>query len=267
MDAVEIVFGDTAQVAEGGGTYGSRSITVVGAAISIALDRVVEKARRLAAHKLECADRDVVFEAGRVTVAGTNRAVTFGAIADAAHRGHDVPDGFEPGLNTAASFDPDEFNYPAGAHLCTVDVDRETGQVRVLSYAAVDDVGRAINPMIVEGQIHGVVVQGLGQALSERIVWDPETGHLLTGPMLDYGAPRADEVPSFDLALVEFPSLRNPLGVKGAGESGTIAATVAAVNAVLDALTPLGVTAIDPPLTPERVWRAIAAAKGRFSSD
>jgi carbon-monoxide dehydrogenase large subunit len=260
MTDVEIAFGDTAQVAEGGGTYGSRSITMVGSAISIALDRVIAKARRLAAHRLECAVEDVAFESGRFVVAGTDRAVTFAAVAAAAHLAHDVPEGFEPGLSAAASFDPDEFNYPSGAHLCAVEVDRDTGQVRLAAYAAVDDVGRAINPMIVEGQIHGGVAQGIGQALGERIVWDERTGQLLTGSLLDYGVPRADELPFFDLALVEIPSPRNPLGVKGAGESGTIAATVATVNAVLDALAPLGITAIDPPLTPERVWRAMRAA-------
>jgi carbon-monoxide dehydrogenase large subunit len=261
IEDIDIVYGDTASVPQGGGTYGSRSITVVGAAIALALDRIVAKARRIAAHKLECAATDLEFANGRFVVAGTDRAVGFVEIARAAHLGHDLPAGDEPGLMADATFDPEEFNYPAGAHACIVEVDPETGLVRLIRYVAVDDVGRAINPMIVEGQIQGGVVQGIGQAMMERVAWDPGTGQLLTGSLLDYGVPRADEVPPIEVAIQSTPSPRNPLGVKGAGESGTIAGTPVVVDAVLDALAPLGVTSIDPPLLPESVWRAIRDAK------
>ena len=258
LDDIDVVYGDTARLHAGMGTYASRSITVVGGAIAGAGDRIIAKARQLAAHILECADVDLAFADGRFTVAGTDRGLDFGEVVHAAYGGlASYPAGFEFGLETTAYFDPPDLNYPAGAHLAVVEVDRETGQVTLLRYVAVDDVGRIVNPMIVEGQIHGGVAQGIGQALSEQLVHDHATGQLLSGSLMDYAPPRARDLPDFAVAFQETPSPNNPLGVKGAGENGTVGAPAAVVNAVLDALAPLGVTRIDMPLTPYRVWQAM----------
>ncbi|MSP83362.1 MAG: xanthine dehydrogenase family protein molybdopterin-binding subunit [Alphaproteobacteria bacterium] len=259
MEDIEVVAGDTAIVHAGGGTYGSRSATMAGSALALASRKIVEKAKVLAAHLLECAKEDLEFRSGWFAIAGTDRRIALVDVADAAYRGHDYPEGLELGLEETAYFDPVEMNYPSGAHVCAVIVDRDTGQVRITDYAAVDDVGRVLNPMIVEGQVHGGVVQGIGQALSEQVVYDPGTGQLTVGSLLDYAVPRAGDVPSFAVAFQETPSPRNPLGVKGAGESGTIGAPAAVVNAVLDALRPLGVGDLDMPLTPYRIWSTIRA--------
>jgi carbon-monoxide dehydrogenase large subunit len=261
LEDIEFVNGDTARVHAGMGTYASRSITVVGGAIAMSAGRIVDKGKQLAAHLLECAGADVGFAEGRFTVAGTDRSVGFAEVASAAYGGSEaVPSGFELGWEATSYFEPEDLNYPAGMHLAVVAIDRETGQVRVLRYVAVDDVGRLINPMIVEGQIHGGVAQGIGQAIGEIVSHDGATGQLLSGSLMDYAAPRARDLPMIETHFIETPSPRNPLGVKGAGESGSVGAPAAVVNAALDALSPLGIAAIDMPLTPFNVWRAMQAA-------
>jgi carbon-monoxide dehydrogenase large subunit len=257
---VRILEGDTAAVPYGTGTFGSRSLAVGGSALDRAAVRIVEKGRRIAAHRLEVAEPDVEFAAGRFAVKGTDRTLAFEAVARAANTAHDLPAGVEPGLEAVASYDPANFAFSNGAHVCEVEVDPETGVVRLCGYWAVDDIGTVINPMIVAGQLHGAVTQGLGQALSEACTYDP-AGQLLSASFLDYALPRADWLPDFRGENDETqPCTHNPLGAKGCGEAGTIAAPAAVVNAVLDALRPLGVTDIAMPLTPQRVWAAIRGA-------
>jgi carbon-monoxide dehydrogenase large subunit len=258
---VDVVEGDTDRIPYGMGTYASRSLSVVGSAIAKGLDRVIAKGGRLAATMLECAERDIVFEPGRYVVSGTDRKVAFRDVAEMAYRGADYPEGFELGLEETVFHDPDAYNFPSAAHLCTVIVDPDTGKVTLRDYFAVDDVGLVINPMIVEGQIHGGLVQGIGQALMEDCRYDPASAQFLSATFMDYCMPRADDVPSFQLASQETPCPNNPLGVKGAGESGTIGAPVAVANAVVDALWHLGIRHIDMPLTPMRVWQAIQTAR------
>jgi aerobic carbon-monoxide dehydrogenase large subunit len=260
---IRIVEGDTAAVPYGTGTFGSRSIAVGGSALDRAALKIVEKGRRIAAHKLEAAETDVEFGAGRFGVKGTDRVVTFADVARAAHLAHDLPPGLEPGLQESAFYDPPNFAFSNGAHVCEVEVDPETGVVAIDRYWAVDDIGTVINPMIVEGQLHGAVAQGLGQALAEACAYDGE-GQLVSASFLDYAIPRADELPAFVSETDQSqPCTHNPLGAKGCGEAGTIAAPAAVVNAVLDALAPLGVAELQMPLTPLRVWEAIRAAKER----
>ncbi|HEV2955363.1 MAG TPA: xanthine dehydrogenase family protein molybdopterin-binding subunit [Xanthobacteraceae bacterium] len=258
---VEIVEGDTDRVPFGTGTFGSRSIAVGGSALDRAAAKIIAKGKAIAAHLLEAATADVEFSAGWFNVAGTDRRVDFASVAHAAHVPHDYPlETLEPGLEESAFYDPPNFAFSNGVHVAEVEVDRETGAVRVIAYRAVDDIGTVINPMIVEGQIQGGVAQGVGQALTERCAYDA-AGQLLSGSFMDYALPRADDVPE---VISEFdesqPCTHNPLGAKGCGEAGSIAAPAAIVNAVLDALAPLGITELDMPLTPERVWRAIRAA-------
>ncbi len=259
MDDVEIVHGDTASVPFGMGTYGSRSAAVGGSAIVNAARKVREKAMKIAAHQLEAAEEDVVYdqESGKIYVKGApDKAKAFGEIALAAYTAHNLPPGLEAGLEESAFYDPANFTFPNSAHIAQVEVDPDTGKVTIQRYVAVDDVGKVINPMVVEGQIIGGIVQGVGQALSEHGAYD-ENGNLLAGSLLDYAVPRAHWFPSIETGRTETPSPHNPLGVKGAGEMGTIAATVTIVNAVMDALAPLGVRHIDMPLTPEKIWQAI----------
>ena len=259
---VEVVHGDTAAVPMGWGTYGSRTTPVGGAAVALAARRVVEKARRVAAHLLEASEQDVVFEEGRFYVRGAPaRGRTFYEVALQAHLAWNLPKDLEPSLEASAFYDPANFVYPFGTHVCAVEVDPETGQVRILKYVAVDDCGRVINPMLVEGQVHGGVVQGIGQALWEQAHYD-ESGQLLTGSLLDYPLPRASFLPELLTDRTETPAPHNPLGVKGVAETGTIAATAAVVNAVCDALAPLGIRHLDMPLLPQRVYGAMAGAKG-----
>ena len=260
VDEIEVVEGDTDRIPYGHGTYGSRSLAVVGVAVALATDKVVAKGAKIAAHLLECAERDIVFETGRYVIPGTDRVVSFDAVVHAAHHLDAYPEGLEPGLEESAFYDPPGRNVPAGLHLCLAAVDVDTGRVKIRRFWAVDDVGRVINPMIVEGQVHGGIAQGIGQALMEAVVHDDE-GQLLTGSFMDYALPRASDFPSFSTALQETLAPDNVLGVKGAGESGTIGAPAAVVNAVLDALEPLGVRHLDMPLTPFRVWTAIQAAR------
>jgi carbon-monoxide dehydrogenase large subunit len=261
-EQVDIVHGDTGRVPFGMGTYGSRSISVGGAAIMRALDKIEAKAKKIAAHLMEASDADVDFSGGEFKVKGTDKMVTFGQVALTAYVPHNYPlDKLEPGLNETAFYDPTNFTFPAGTYICEVEVDPATGQVRVDRFTAVDDFGTIINPMIVEGQVHGGLVQGIGQALLEHCVYDRETGQLVTGSFMDYAMPRADDFPSFTIGHVCTPCTTNPLGTKGCGEAGAIGSPPAVMNAVLDALAPLGVKDLDMPASPNRVWTAIQQAK------
>ncbi len=259
---VDIVHGDTGRVPFGMGTYGSRSISVGGAAIMRALDKIEAKAKKIAAHLMEASDADVDFANGEFSVKGTDKKVTFGQVALTAYVPHNYPlDKLEPGLNETAFYDPTNFTFPAGTYICEVEIDPNTGVVRVDRFTAVDDFGTIINPMIVEGQVHGGLVQGIGQAMLEHCVYDRETGQLVTGSFMDYTMPRADDVPSFTIGHVCTPCTTNPLGTKGCGEAGAIGSPPAVINALLDALAPLGVKEFDMPATPHRVWQAIQSAK------
>ncbi len=259
MEDVEVVHGDTARVPFGMGTYGSRSTSVGGSAIVQAAQKVRSKAVKIAAHQLEAAEEDMVYDqsAGKIYVKGSpDKAKTFGEIALAAYTAHNLPAGMEPGLEETAFYDPANFTFPNSAHIAQVEIDPETGQVQIQRYVAVDDVGKVINPLVVDGQVVGGIVQGIGQALWEHGVYD-DSGQLLTGTLMDYAMPKAGALPMIETGRVETPSPHNPLGVKGAGEMGTIAATPAIANAVLDALSPLGVRHLDMPLTPEKIWHAM----------
>ncbi|MCO6491378.1 MAG: xanthine dehydrogenase family protein molybdopterin-binding subunit [Phaeodactylibacter sp.] len=256
MEDVEIIHGDSESVAFGMGTYGSRSIAVGGSAIMKSLDKIIEKGARIAAHKLEASEKDLEFAEGKWTVKGTDKSVGFGDVALTAYVPHNYPEGLEPGMDFSSFYDPANFTYPFGAHIAVVEVDKDTGKVTLKRFIAVDDVGNVINPMIVDGQIHGGLAQGIGQALFEGAVYD-ENAQLINGSYMDYTMPRADDLPSFELDRQVTPCPHNPLGVKGAGEAGTIGSTPAVVNAVMDALSPFGVKNLEMPLTPERVWRAM----------
>ncbi|MFC3146720.1 xanthine dehydrogenase family protein molybdopterin-binding subunit [Piscinibacterium candidicorallinum] len=259
---VDVVHGDTGRIPFGMGTYGSRSISVGGAAIMKALDKVIAKGKKIAAHLLEASDADIVFENGEFKVAGTDKKKAFAEIALTAYVPHNYPlDKLEPGLDETAFYDPTNFTYPAGTHIAEVEVDPDTGVVQVVKFTAVDDFGTIINPMIVEGQVHGGLAQGIGQALLENCVYDRDSGQLLTGSYMDYAMPRADDLPSFDVDTVVTPCTHNPLGTKGCGEAGAIGSPPALINAVLDALKPLGVKDLDMPATPLRVWSAIQSAR------
>ena len=263
IDNVVISHGDTAKVPFGMGTYGSRSLAVGGSALMRAIDKIVAKATRIAAHLMEASAEDVEFKDGAFTVAGTDKSVGFADVALTAYVPHNFPhEELEPGLEESAFYDPANFTFPAGTHVCEVEVDPETGVVEVVSFTAADDFGRVINPMIVEGQIQGGVAHGLGQALLEGCVYD-DRGQLVTGSYLDYCMPRASDQPGTFNVDVHDGTLctHNPLGVKGCGEAGTIGAPAAAINAVLDALRPVGVTHLEMPATSGRVWRAMQAAK------
>jgi carbon-monoxide dehydrogenase large subunit len=257
LDDIEVVHGDTGAVSMGWGTYGSRTTVVGGAAIVLAARRVRDKAAKIAAHLLEASEGDLVFDQGRFSVRGSpDRAKTIQEVTLAAYLAWNLPQGVEPSLEASAYYDPSNFTFPFGAHVAAVKVDADTGEIELRRYVAVDDCGRVINPLIVDGQVHGGLVQGIAQALWEGAVYSPD-GQLLTGSMMDYAVPRAHMFPTFVTARTETPSPHNPLGVKGVGETGTIASTPAVVNAVLDALRPLGVTHLDMPLTPERIWNTI----------
>ena len=261
VDDVEVLHGDTDQTPMGWGTYGSRSTAVGSGALMGAIGKIKEKGKALTAHLLEAAVEDIDYADGKFFVRGSpDKAKTIQDVALMANVAWNMPKGMEPGLEASAFFDPPNFVYPFGAHIAVVSVDAETGEVKVERYIAVDDCGKVINPMIVEGQIQGGIVQGIGQALWEGAVYD-ENGQLLTGSMTEYPMPKAEFFPNFELAMTETPTKVNPLGVKGIGETGTIASTPAIYNAVLDALSPFGVETIDMPLTPERVWRAIREAR------
>ncbi|HIG77561.1 MAG: xanthine dehydrogenase family protein molybdopterin-binding subunit [Candidatus Lambdaproteobacteria bacterium] len=260
MDDVDVLHGDTEKVPFGMGTYGSRSLAVCGSAIMKSVDKVKEKGARIAAHKLECSPEDLEFANGSWNVKGTEKSVGFGEVALTAYVPHDYPENEEPGLDFASFYDPTNFVYPFGAHICVVEVDKDTGEVKIVRYIAVDDAGNIINPMIVEGQVHGGVAHGIGQALYEGAVYD-DSGQLLNASMMDYCIPRADNMPFFETDHTVTPCPHNPLGVKGIGEAGTIGSTPAVVNAVIDALSDYGVKDLQMPLLPQRVWAAMQQAK------
>jgi carbon-monoxide dehydrogenase large subunit len=265
MDDIEIVHGDTGRVPFGMGTYGSRSASVGGTAILMSLNKIKEKGKKIAAHLLEANPKDMDYVNGQFVVKGSpQKAVPFGAVALTAYVPHNYPEGVEPGLEETSFYDPANFCFPFGAHACVVEVDADTGHVKILRYLAVDDVGNVINPMIVDGMVHGGIAQGVAQALWEEAVYDSDSGQLVSGSMMDYTLPKADMLPFYETDRTETPTPVNPLGVKGAGETGTIASTPAVVNAVVDALSALGVDHIDTmPLTAERVWKTAQAAKSR----
>jgi aerobic carbon-monoxide dehydrogenase large subunit len=261
-DDIDVLHGDTAVAPLGLDTYGSRSVAVGGTALFKAAEKVRAKARMIAAHELEVAEEDLEWVNGRFQVAGApDRAKTIPEIAFSAWTAHNLPEGVEPGLEETAVWDPPNFTFPSGTHICVVEVDEQTGTVQIVKYVAVDDCGPVINPLIVDGQLHGGIAQGIAEAMYEEAVYD-ENGTLLTGNMATYRVPSAAELPSYELDRVETPSSTNPLGVKGVGEAGTIGAPPAVVNAVADAVRPLGVQFIDMPVSAERVWRAIQSAQG-----
>ncbi|WP_436492631.1 xanthine dehydrogenase family protein molybdopterin-binding subunit [Actinokineospora sp. HUAS TT18] len=262
FDSVEVLHGDTQVAAKGMDTYGSRSLTVGAIAVLKAGEKVIAKARRVAAHMMECAEDDLEFAGGQFTVKGTDKSTGIGDIALAVFAAHDLPEGIEPTLDSEATFDPENFSFPHGTHLCATEVDTETGMVKIRKYVCVDDVGKVINPLIVDGQVHGGLAQGLAQALYEEAIHD-ESGTLTTGTFVDYLVPSAADLPTFITDRTETPSTTNPLGAKGVGEAGTIASTPAVVNAIIDAVRHLGVTDIPMPCTPMRVWSALQAGGAR----
>jgi carbon-monoxide dehydrogenase large subunit len=255
LDDISIEHGDTGKVLFGMGTYGSRSLAVGGTAIVKAVDKIIAKGKKIAAHLLEAADTDIVFEGGEFKVAGTDKSVPFGSVALTAYVPHNFPhDKLEPGLNENAFYDPSNFTYPAGTYICEVEIDPATGKTTVERFTAVDDFGNVVNPMIVEGQVHGGIAQGIGQALLEHGVYDVESGQLLTGSYMDYAMPRADDLPSFTVETAKgTPCTHNPLGVKGCGEAGAIGSPPAVINAICDAL---GVKDVPMPASPYTVWKA-----------
>jgi carbon-monoxide dehydrogenase large subunit len=268
LDPREVAYvdGDTEKVAYGFGTMGSRSMAIAGTALVIAADKIIAKGKKIAAHLMEAAEPDVEFDAGKFKVAGTDRVVTLKEVAKAAYEPDKLPKGLEPGLYESGTFSPENHTFPNGCHVCEVEIDPETGVVAVVRYTVVDDVGTVINPLTLKGQIHGGVVQGLSQVLFERIEYDPESGQLLTGSFMDYCMPRADDVCSMEVGSNPVPTKLNPLGVKGAGEAGTVGALPAVMNAIMDALAQVGVKEFDMPATCDRVWRAIQDARGSSNS-
>jgi carbon-monoxide dehydrogenase large subunit len=258
---IRVLHGDTQISHKGMDTYGSRSLTVGGIALAGACDKVIVKAKRVAAHVIEASENDIEFTAGRLHVRGDPaQGRSIQEIALATFAAHDLPDGMEPSLDSDHTYDPDNFSFPHGTHLCATEVDTETGRVTIRSYVAVDDVGKVVNPLIVEGQVHGGIAQGIAQALYEEAVYDDD-GNLLTTTLADYLVPSAADLPHITTDRTETPATTNPLGVKGVGEAGTIASTPAVVNAIVDALRPMGINDVPMPCTPERVWLAIQATR------
>ncbi|EKV31755.1 Carbon-monoxide dehydrogenase form II, large subunit [Caenispirillum salinarum AK4] len=265
MENIEIVHGDSARTPFGMGTYGSRSLAVGGMAMMKAIDKVIAKSKKIAAHLLEASADDIEFENGVFTVAGTDKSVGIAEIAGAAYVPHNYPlEELEPGLDEQAFYDPKNFTFPNGTQICEVEVDPETGITKIVRFVAVDDFGRVINPMIVEGQVHGGIVQGIGQALLENCVYDEESGQLVTGSYMDYAMPRADDVPAFEVKTNEVLCQTNALGVKGCGEAGTIGGSACVMNAVCDALD---VDHMDMPATPERVWRVLQSKQQPMAAE
>jgi len=265
IEDIDIVEGDTGRVQFGNGTWGSRSASVGGTAVYVAGEQVFAKARRIAAHVLEAPEADLVHENAYFTVRNTNRSLSFAEIAMIAYSGARLPrrEGFEPGLEATVFHDPPDLNDPQAMHLAVVVVDPGTGTVRIRDYFTVDDCGMMINPMIVEGQIHGGLAQGIGQAMMEHVIYDGASAQLLTGTLMDYAMPRAGDMPPLQLAFHSTSAPSNPLGVKGGSETGTIGAPAALANAVVDALWHLGISTVELPMTPQAVWRALQAARPR----
>jgi carbon-monoxide dehydrogenase large subunit len=266
IEDISIVQGDTKQVQAGHGTFNSRSMAVGGSGVHVSSTRIVAKAKKIAANMLEVDEKDVSYRSGQFNVPGTDiQPLTFTKVARMAYVGHKLPDGMEPGLDETVFYDPKGMGSPSGVHMVYLEVDPETGMVDILDYVAVDDVGTIINPLLAAGQIHGGVVQGIAQALYEEVIYDPDTGQLITGSLLDYAVPRAEHVPGIRSLFQQTPSPTNPIGVKGIGESGAIAAPPCIVHAVLDALSPFGIKHLDMPMTPPRVWSAVQSARAGAS--
>jgi carbon-monoxide dehydrogenase large subunit len=263
---VQYIDGDTDRVAFGIGTNGSRSTVIGGSALWMAADKIIAKGKRLAAHLLEAAEADIEFavrdSGGNFAVAGTDRCITITEVAKAAFQIGRLPPGFEGGLFETGTFSPSDTTYPNGSHVCEVEIDPDTGELEILNYVVVDDVGTVVNPIGLKGQIHGGVAQGLGQAVMEEVVYDRESGQLLSGSFMDYAMPRAEDFPYMSIESNPCPTKLNPLGAKGAGEAGTVGALPAIVNAVLNALAPLGVKHIEMPTTSQRIWQAMQTARG-----
>ncbi|HUB94451.1 MAG TPA: molybdopterin cofactor-binding domain-containing protein, partial [Stellaceae bacterium] len=257
-EEIRFTDGDTDTVAFGIGTNGSRSTVIGGTAVTIAAGKVIDKAKRLAAHLLEVSEADLTFADGRFEVAGTDRGMTLREVARASYNAARLPKGMEPGLYETGTFAPTQDTYPNGCHVCEVEIDPDTGGVAIASYAVVDDVGTVINPKTLKGQIHGGVAQGAGQVLMEQVVYDRDSGQLLTASFMDYAMPRADDMPDFSVESNPVPTKLNPLGAKGAGEAGTVGALPAVMNAIIDAIAERGAGEIEMPATAERVWRALA---------
>jgi carbon-monoxide dehydrogenase large subunit len=265
IDQVNVVHGDTDRVQYGVGTFGSRGTAVGGAALKLAIETIQAKAIQIAAHQWEANPADLEYRQGKITIKGDpGKAMTTAEAGFLAFMGDKLPPGLEPGLDATRRFEPPNFVFPFGTHVCVVEVEAATGRVTFVKYIAVDDCGRVLNPMIVEGQIHGGIAQGLAQALYEEVVYDDD-GQLLTGTLMEYAVPHAEQVPHYELASTVTPTDVNPLGVKGVGEAGTIGSTPAVANAVLDALAPFGIAHLDMPLKPEKLWRAIRAARNGAS--
>jgi carbon-monoxide dehydrogenase large subunit len=259
-DKVRVLQGDTDAVAFGRGTGGSRSLPVGGAALAHAADKLIDKGKKIAAHLLEAAEADIAFSDGLFAIAGTDRSVAIEAVARAAFNPAQLPPGLEPGFAESGHFTPPSPTFPNGCHVCEVEIDPETGQIDILRYLVVDDFGTVVNPLLLAGQVNGGIAQGIGQAMLERVVYDPESGQLVTGSLTDYALPRADDLPPLEFSYNVVPCLTNPLGIKGAGEAGAIGAPPALVNAVIDALAERSIEHLDMPLTPERLWRALCSA-------
>ncbi len=267
LSQVDIVHGDTAKIPFGMGTYGSRSLAVGGSAMVKAMDKIIAKGRKIAAHLLEASVNDVEFKDGKFSVSGTDRAKTLAEVALAAYVPHNYPiEELEPGLDETAFYDPLNFTYPGGCHICEVEIDPETGVVRVVNFTTVDDVGRVINPMIVEGQVQGGVAQGIGQALLEGAAYDSD-GQLLSGSFMDYTIPRADDLPNFHTSTERTLCTHNPLGVKGVGETGAIGSPPAVINAVVDALRDYGVRSLDMPASAPKIWAILQANRPRMAAE
>ncbi len=259
-DQVHYVQGDTEKVAIGEGSGGSRTATIGGSAVYLATEKIVAKAKAIAAHLLEAAEADIDLADGTFAIAGTDRAVSIADIAAAAWEPPKLPEGMEPGLVASAAYSAKQQNFPNGVHVCELEIDPETGQVEILAYSVVDDVGTVLNPLLLEGQIHGGIAQGVGQVLLENIHFDPDSAQLVTGSFMDYAMPRAGDLSAIHCETNPVPTKTNPLGVKGAGEAGSVGALPAVGNALADALSPLGIRDVPMPASPERLWRLIRAA-------
>jgi len=267
MNQIDIVHGDTDKIPFGMGTYGSRSLAVGGSAMVKAMDKIIDKGKKIAAHLMEAAVEDIEFGDGKFSVTGTDKVKTLGEIALTAYVPHNYPiETLEPGLDETAFYDPKNFTYPGGCHICEVEIDRDTGVTQVVNFVAVDDVGRVINPMIVEGQVQGGVAQGIGQALYENAIYDKE-GQLVSASFMDYTMPRADNLPNITVGTETTLCTHNPLGVKGCGEVGAIGSPPAVINAVVDALSPFGVRHIDMPASPQKIWSIIQAGSPRMAAE
>jgi carbon-monoxide dehydrogenase large subunit len=263
LDKIRVLQGDTAMIGFGRGTGGSRSLPVGGAALGHAADKLVAKGKRIAAHMLEAAEADIAFEDGVFAISGTDRNVSIDAVARAAFNPAQLPPGLEPGFNESGHFTPPAPTFPNGCHVCEIEIDPETGMIEIVRYFVVDDFGTVINPLLLRGQVHGGIAQGIGQAMLERCVYEEGSGQLITGTLTDYALPRAEDLPPLDFRYNIVPCRTNPLGVKGAGEAGAIGAPPALLNAVVDAVAELGIDHLDMPLTPERLWRALRDAAAR----